>query len=186
MKQSAVVSKIVQPYAEALLEMAQKHDIVETINNDITLILNYLQNSTKLQQFLANPLVKKSAKKDFFEKILGKEIHQYTFKFLMLVIDRGRISCLEIIAQKYQSLILKLTKTELAEVVTAVPLSSEQEATLNNIVKELTNANEVKLVFKIDQNLIGGFIINIGSKVVDASLLGQLLRIGNYLGLETV
>lgn len=186
MKQSAVVSKITQPYAEALLEMAQTGNIIETINNDITLILNCLQNSTKLQQFLANPLINKSAKKNFFENTLAKEIHPYTFKFLMLVIDRGRISCLEMIAQKYQSLILKLNKTELAEVVTAAPISPEQETELSNIIKELTNANEVKLVFKIDENLIGGFIINIGSKVVDASVLGQLLRIGNFLGLNNL
>ena len=48
-------------------------------------------------------------------------------------------------------------------------------------LKQMTNSKEVKLIITIDSTLIGGLIIQIGSKVIDTSLAGKLKRISFYL-----
>jgi len=50
----------------------------------------------------------------------------------------------------------------------------------------MTGNNQVKLEISVDPKLIGGFIIKIGSKVIDISLLGQLKEIGSFLEVEAI
>ena len=59
----SVVSKIVEPYAEALLELAVSTNALDEVNNDMNIVSQFLLNSGDLQKFLANPLVTQEAKK---------------------------------------------------------------------------------------------------------------------------
>jgi len=62
-------------------------------------------------------------------------------------------------------------------------LTPEQRDRVTEQVKAMTNANDVEIETTLDPNLIGGVVIKVGSQVLDASLRGQLRRIG--LSLET-
>jgi F-type H+-transporting ATPase subunit delta len=97
--------------------------------------------------------------------------------FLLLLVDRKRIYMLDAICQQYLALLRELNQTVLAEVISAVPLSSEQEQAVKERVITMTNAREVELSQKVDPSLIGGVIIKVGSQVIDASLRGQLRRL---------
>ena len=65
----------------------------------------------------------------------------------------------------------------LAEVTSAQELTDEQKNNIVNKVKGIVEANDVELKTSVDPSLIGGVIIKVGSKVIDASLRGQLRRI---------
>ena len=97
--------------------------------------------------------------------------------FLMLLVDRRRIILVEGIAQEYLALLRQLNQIVLAEVISAVPLTDEQQQTIKEKVKSMTNAQQVELNSKIDSDIIGGVIIKVGSQVVDSSLRGQLRRL---------
>nr|ASQ40340.1 ATP synthase CF1 delta subunit [Cyanoptyche gloeocystis] len=181
-QKSLIISKIVQPYAEALLEIAQTNNLVQVINDDTNLILQALQESDSLQSFLTNPVINNNLKKKVIEDIFEQKINLYTKKFLMLLIDKNRISCLDGIGKKYQELVLKLNKIQIAFVITRITPSEEQKKAFEKITKKITNANEVNLNYVIDSSIVGGFKIQIGSKVIDASLRSQLFRIGVFLG----
>jgi F-type H+-transporting ATPase subunit delta len=66
----------------------------------------------------------------------------------------------------------------LADVTSTIELNEAQRQAVIQKVKEMTQAAEVDLDTKIDPDLIGGVIIKIGSQVLDASIRGQLRRIG--------
>jgi F-type H+-transporting ATPase subunit delta len=70
-------------------------------------------------------------------------------------------------------------------VASAVELTDEQKQSVREKVIAMTSANQVELNTKIDPDLIGGVIIKVGSQVVDASLRGQLRRIGLRLSSAT-
>ncbi|NEO51030.1 MAG: ATP synthase F1 subunit delta, partial [Moorea sp. SIO4A3] len=74
-----------------------------------------------------------------------------------------------------------LDQTVLAEVSSAIELSEAQQESVREKVKSLTGANQVELDTKIDPDVIGGVIIKVGSQIFDASLKGQLRRIGMAL-----
>ena len=179
---SAVVSKVAEPYAEALLGLAKANDTLKETTNDMNIVLQFLANSSDLKTFLANPIVTREAKKNIVKDILGEQIASNTLKFLLLLIDRNRIALLDGIAQKYLELSYKQESIEVAKVISSVKLSGQQQQNLAEKLKTITGAKQIKLALKVDPNLIGGFTVEIGSQYIDTSIRGQLRKISNLLG----
>jgi F-type H+-transporting ATPase subunit delta len=186
MADKSVVSKIVEPYAEALLELAVSSNTFDEVNSDMNIVSQFLSSSADLQKFLSNPLVTQEAKKKVVNDILGEQISQSTLRFLMVLVDRGRIGFLDSVAQRYLELSYKQASIEIATVTSAVQLSSQQQKDLVEKLKKLTGAEQVKLQLKVNSELIGGFIVEIGSKLIDTSIAGQLKQINSLLSSATI
>jgi F-type H+-transporting ATPase subunit delta len=174
---SIVTSEVFEPYAQALLSLGQSRNLTDRFGEDVNTILAVLQSSEDLQNLMANPLAKAETKKAVLTQVFGDSLDPMVKNFLMLLADRRRISFLEGICQKYQSLLRKLNQVVLAEVTSTVELNDGQKQTIREKVIAMTGARQVDIETHIDPELIGGIIIKVGSQVVDASLKGQLRRI---------
>jgi F-type H+-transporting ATPase subunit delta len=86
------------------------------------------------------------------------------------------------VLSRYQALLRELNQTVLAEVTAAVELTADQQNALRDRVLAMTGARQVDLAITVDADLLGGVIIKVGSQIVDASLRGQLRRLGMQLG----
>lgn len=181
MKGSLLSAEVVEPYAEALMAVAQEQNLVEKFGEDVASLLSLLEASPELNAFISSPVVIGTDKKAILRRI-GQEIDPIIVNFLMILVDRRRIIFLEGICQHFRTLIRKLNQTVLAEVISAIELNDGQKQAVVDQVKTLTQARDVELVTKIDQDLIGGVIIKVGSQVIDASLRGQLRRLSISLG----
>ena len=179
---SIVVSKVAEPYAEALLDLAKSNDTLKETTNDINIVSQFLANSSDLKKFLDNPLITREAKKNVVKDILGEQIGSNTLKFLLLLVDRGRIEVLESIAQKFLELSYKQESIEIAKITSSIQLSADQQKSIAEKLKKITGAKQIKLALKVDPQLIGGFTIEIGSKMIDTSIRGQLKQISSLLG----
>ncbi|HEY9673547.1 MAG TPA: ATP synthase F1 subunit delta [Waterburya sp.] len=178
MKGSLLSADVLDPYAEALMSLAQANNLVDRIGEDVAGLLNLLRESPELQQFLGSPIVKAEDKKAVLGRIGGEQFHPYTKNFLNLLVDRRRILFIEGICQQYQALLRKLNQTVLAEVTSAVELSENQQQAVREKAIAMTGAHQIELDTKIDPDLIGGVVIKVGSQLIDASLRGQLRRLG--------
>ena len=127
---SAVVSKVAEPYAEALLSLAKANDTLKETTNDMNIVLQFLANSSDLKKFLANPTVTREAKRNIVKDIFGEQIAANTLKFLLLLIDRNRIALLDGVAQRYLELSYKQESIEVAKVISSVKLSGQQQQNL--------------------------------------------------------
>ncbi len=170
-------SEVLDPYAQALMSLGQSSDLVDRFSEDVGNILDTLNGSQDLKDFIVNPLAKGDLKKEVLSQVFGDAVHPFMRNFMMLLVDRRRIVFLEGICQQYQRLYRKLKQAVLAEVTSTVELNDEQKSAIRNKVKAMTNANQVDIETTIDPELIGGVIIKVGSQVIDASLRGQLRRI---------
>jgi F-type H+-transporting ATPase subunit delta len=179
---SIVLSKVAEPYAEALLDLAKSASSLKETTNDMNIVSQFLANSSDLKKFLGNPLITRDAKKNVVKDILGEQIGGNTLKFLLLLIDRNRIQVLDSIAQKFLELSYKQESIEIAKVVSSIQLSGEQQKEIAEKLKIITGAKQIKLALKVDSQLIGGFTIEIGSKMIDTSIRGQLKQISYLLG----
>ena len=177
-----LVVKIAVPYAEALLELANANSSLKETTNDINIVSQFLANSNDLKKFLGNPLITRTAKKTVVKDILGEQISGSTLKFLLLLVDRNRIEVLESIAQKFLELSYKQESIEIAKITSSIQLSAQQQKEIAEKLKVITGAKQIKLALKVDPQLIGGFTIEIGSKMIDTSIRGQLKRISSLLG----
>ena len=178
----SIVSKVAEPYAEALLDLAKSTDSLKETTNDMNIVSQFLANSSDLKKFLGNPLITKEAKKNVVKDILGEQISASTLKFLLLLVDRNRIEVLDSIAKKYLELSYKQESIEIAKITSSIQLSAGQQKEIAEKLKVITGAKQIKLALKVDPQLIGGFTIEIGSKMIDTSIRGQLKQISYLLG----
>jgi F-type H+-transporting ATPase subunit delta len=177
MKSDAATAEVSQPYAQALLSIAQSQNLTEEVGGDARTFIGLLTGSQELTSFLSNPFVKPENKKNVLKQLLGEGVNLCLRNFLLLLVDRRRIAFLEPILQQYLVLLRQLNQTVLAEITSAVPLTQTQLQAITEKVITLTKARQVELATKIDSDLIGGVIIKVGSQVIDASLRGQIRRL---------
>nr|YP_009394951.1 ATP synthase CF1 subunit delta [Polysiphonia stricta]ARW63513.1 ATP synthase CF1 subunit delta [Polysiphonia stricta] len=173
--------KIATPYAEALINYAQSVNLLSQVTDELSSILTVLSESKDLEILLLNPIMSRSVKKEVLKQLFKDQVQEFTLNFLFVLVDRRRISFLNIIIQKYLELTYVLESTTIAELYSVVDLNELQQENLIKKIQLMTNSTKVKLVISKDPDLIGGFIIKIGSKIIDASLSGKLKTMSLYL-----
>ncbi|MEH2243190.1 ATP synthase F1 subunit delta [Nostoc sp.] len=177
MTSQVATAEVAQPYAQALLSIAQSKNLTEEFGEDARTFLGLLRGDKQLQNFFGNPFIQSESKKALIKQILGEGANPYLRNFLLILVDKRRIAFLESIFQQYLALLRQLNQTVLAEVISAIPLTEAQQQAIIQKVIAITNARQVELETRVDSELIGGVIIKVGSQVIDASLRGQLRRL---------
>jgi F-type H+-transporting ATPase subunit delta len=184
-----LVVKIAVPYAQALLELANATNSLKETTNDMInvtrLVVLPSNDDTSIKKALSNPLIFRDAKKGMLTEFNIKGEYNFsetTLTFLMLLVDRGRISHLEDIAHKFIELSYKEERLEIALVTSAIRLLPAQEELIALELKLLTSANKIRFGLRVDPELLGGFTIQIGSQLIDMSIRGQLKQVGKLLG----
>ena len=181
MSANPLASKIAAPYARALFDFSVDKNIMHQITADFQNLEIFLNESTELTDYLNNPLVNQDAKSEVLTKTLKSQVNSETFKFLMVLVRRDRINLLKSVITNYLELVYETASIKTIEVVTAVEFSNAQKNTLIQKLKELTNAREIKLAITVDPNLIGGFLIETDSKIIDFSIKNQLQQLAKHL-----
>ncbi|MEL6929532.1 MAG: ATP synthase F1 subunit delta [Cyanobacteria bacterium J06600_6] len=171
-----VNSQISEPYAQAIMSLAQQESLTDQFGETFRSIESLLSESKDFKDFVMNPVIKNEDKKSVLKQVMS-DANPYLVNFMMLLVDKRRIVFLESIAEQYLNLLRKLNQTVLAEVTSAQELTDEQKGNIVDKVKNIVEARDVELKASVDSSLIGGVIIKVGSKVIDASLRGQLRRI---------
>ena len=185
-------SKIANPYSEALLQLGLdlylKEDNADTqvffqIIFDMENLLTILKITPTLEKYLANPLIKDRDKKNVLNKCLTTKTSATTKNFLMLLVDKKRIGFLQIITQTFLNKAYNFVCLKFVEVYSASLLSKDQKTQLVEKLKillgpEFTTSkvyySKINVTFKIDKELLGGFIIKVDSKIIDLSLRGEI------------
>ena len=93
-----------------------------------------------------------------------------------------RISYLGPILEKATELAYKAASIEIVKVTSSTLLTSSQQESLISKLKKMTGADQIKLEINVNPNLIGGFVVQVGSKIIDTSIQGQLRQLSSYLG----
>ena len=160
-------------YANALLELSEEKKIFDKVSEDIELIFNTFSASKELKKILGNPVIDSVKKKSIIEEIFSGKITPDTLNFVLFVVNKGREDYLFSISKRFIELRDKKLGFVNVEVVSAVELIDEQKLELVNKLKIYTG-KEVRLKYKIDSSILGGFVARIGDTVMDASIFQQL------------
>lgn len=162
-------------YAKATLELAIESKTTSSIETDMRFILDTLDENPDLQDVLSSPVIKGDEKKEVLLNVF-EQSETLTKNLLSLLVDNKRISHLEEVANKYIFLNDLVKGEKVAEITTAIPLTSELEAEILERVNKITGT-KVSLENKIDETIIGGFILRIGDMQFNASISDQLNKL---------
>lgn len=173
-----LLNTITTPYAEAFLQVVGAQDSTESVIEDVRKVLALWQESSDLREAMASPVLEVSAKKAALTKLFEGQVSPAFLNLLKLLADRQRIGFLDAVLERVLELYREQNNIALATVTSAAALSDEQKQTLIDKVKAVAGTDKVEIDTQIDPSLIGGFVLKVGSRVIDASLSGQVRRLG--------
>ena len=162
-------SRVTIRYAKALLQLAIEQNTLEQSYNDMVLLDSVCSESKELSLLLKSPIVKTDQKLSILKEIFEAKIGEVSMAFINIITTKKREGLLALIASSFISLYKAHNKIETATVTTAIPLNEELRAEVINFIKKHGDDN-VELTEKVDEKIIGGAIIRMGDKQLDASV----------------
>jgi F-type H+-transporting ATPase subunit delta len=170
------------PYAKALFALARERDQAELVGRELADAVATFGSAADLRDFFARPWIPAAVKRAVATEVAQSSgLSKLTSDFLALVAERGRTDHLAVIADKYQKLLDQELHRLCARVRTAVPLTDEARGTLSAKLEQVLAGRPV-LLEEIDPKMLGGFVVESGGVVLDASLEGQLEKMRRHLG----
>ena len=165
--------KLASRYASALLGLADEHNLLEDVYQDMLHIEALVKESREFDAFLKSPIIKVNQKTKVLRLALKGQINDLTERFIELLIKNSREFYLQDVVNSFIQLYDLKKDIKTAYITTAQPLNAENLEKLKEITK-LIKADSVKIVQKIDEDLIGGFILNVDDYQIDASIESNL------------
>lgn len=162
-------------YAKAVLAMAQEKDMAAAVAQDMGTIADTVINNKELSMALSSPIIKANDKRDILRKVFS-QAQPVTIGLFDLLVSNQRVDKLVNIAYSYKQQYDQSMGKQEAVVTTAVPLTPELEARMLAKVKEMTGKDAI-IVNKVDESIIGGFILRAGDMQYDASISGKLNKL---------
>ena len=166
-------------YARALFDAVLEEDRLEPVREQLGQVVAAEAEVPELRELLRNPQLDPRARAAALEDLLagGEELLR---NFLLVLVDKGRTGQLEEIAREFERLVAEHEGIVNAELTTAVELSDEEARELLGQI-EKASGRKVAATRKVDPNLIGGVVLQVGSLRLDASVRGRLERLRREL-----
>lgn len=165
--------RISHRYAKSLLETALEKKKSETVSADMQLLADILHQNRKLQLMLGNPVIRPEQKLSILKEIFRNRISEETVEFLEFLVNKKRESLLLTIVKRFLELYDEYLGIANVHVTTATEFTDDQKKVLQSRLENILK-KKVRLNFKIDLNLVGGFIAKVGDTLYDASIKHQL------------
>jgi F-type H+-transporting ATPase subunit delta len=164
-------------YAVALFELAQEQGPLDVVAGDLHRLREMLAESADLERLIRSPVLSREEQARALTT-LGERagFASLTRQFLGLLAHKRRLFALPEVIEAYDAMLAEHRGEVGAEVISAVPLSQEQ---LESVQRQLAGAvgKEVRLSTAVDPSLLGGLIVRVGSRMIDASIRTKLRQL---------
>lgn len=168
-------------YGDALFQLAVEEKQVDAVLEELTGLMQVLNENSELIRLLTHPEVVKEDKLKLLQDIFQGRISDAVMGTLLIVVRNDRSSELMSILEYVIGKIKEYKKIGIAHVTSAVELKEEQKARIEQRLIETTDYLSMEMHYKIDPSLIGGVVIRIEDRVVDSSIKRQLERMSTTL-----
>jgi F-type H+-transporting ATPase subunit delta len=166
-------------YAKSLIDLSIERDQLEQVYLDNLYLKGVMQGSKDLINFLNNPAINTEKKLKVIQSLRSGQTSEITQAFNDLLIKKRRESYLPEIADAFIEQYKEYKGITTLTLTTAVAVSDEVKNVLISKIKREGNLKEVELICLVNENIIGGFILEGNSKRIDASIAYDLTKIKN-------
>ncbi len=173
-----LLNTITTPYAEAFLQVASQRKEVDKVIDQAKEILGLWKECPELSEAMASPVLEVETKKAALDKLFANQVTPSFLNLLKLLADRKRIGFLDSVLERLLELYREQRQIALVTIKSASTLTDDQKSELLQKVQAIAGTEKLEVNLMVDPDLIGGFVVSVGSKVIDASLAGQIRRLG--------
>lgn len=172
--------RVATRYAKSLIELASEQKVLDKVYEDMKLFSKTGQENRELAVLLKNPIVKGDKKSSILSAIFEGKVEKLTLAFMNLVAKKGRDSLLMDIAAQFINQYNELKGLVNAELTTTFTLNDELRAEFTKIIENISGKKPL-LTEKVDDSLIGGFLLKVGDRQLDESVSSKLSQLKQQL-----
>lgn len=170
----ATTSGVSARYATALFELADESDALDAVGAQLATLAGALDGSDELRAFIASPVVSREAQASAIGAICEKAgVGAPTSSLVGLMASKRRLFALPGVISAFQAMLAERRGVVTAEVTAAQTLTEAQVATLTDSLKTSVG-KDIDLKITIDEALIGGLVVKVGSRMIDTSIRSKL------------
>ncbi|MEX0298308.1 MAG: F0F1 ATP synthase subunit delta [Kordiimonas sp.] len=170
----AIVSGISGRYAVALFELALDGKALKAVESDLTNLKELLAESADLRDLVTSPLISRDEQSNGITKVAeAAKLSELTVKFLGVLAANRRLGALSATVADFEKLMAHHKGEVKAEVVSAHALTKTQITALKKQLKSAIG-QDVDIDASVDETLLGGLKVKVGSRMVDSSLKTKL------------
>lgn len=166
-------TKIAHRYAKALFDLSLEMNNMEKVRQDEDLILDVCKANKDFVFMLRSPVVRADKKMVVLKEIFQNHLQEITLNFLMIITRNRREKLVPEIANQFIE-IYKIYKNIITvEITTATQIDEALRTNILTLLEKRAQA-EIDLKEKVDEDIIGGFILSYEDKQYDSSILKQI------------
>jgi F-type H+-transporting ATPase subunit delta len=169
------MEEIAQVYARSLFEVAEEHDKIDVVREQLGQFTDALAESREFELFFFSPYFSTEEKKDGLDKVL-EGADDIVRNFLSVLIENHRMPALMRVRREYDRLWREANQMLPVQVTSAVELD---EAVTRQIGDEIgrQTGRKVELTTSVDPDVLGGIVLRVGNSILDASIRTRLERL---------
>jgi len=175
--QQSSTNLIADRYASALYELSSESKCIDEVLNDLLTVQEYIKQNNDFKLLIKSPHISSNEKMNIIKKILfNHSANNLTAKFIKVISHNKRINFLSAIISRYYAINSEKRGDVVAEITSAEILTDQQKSGIKEQLKSILG-EKLSLNFNIDNNVIGGLIVKIGSKMIDNSLNSKISKL---------
>ncbi|MEI9945677.1 MAG: ATP synthase F1 subunit delta [Chitinophagaceae bacterium] len=164
-------------YAKSLIDLSLERGELEQVFADMQWLEAVCKSNPDFVNLLRSPVIKGDTKKKILTAVTAGKLSELTAAFNTLLITKARESNLPEIATAFISQYKTHKNIHIVKLTTAAPVSDAVKEAIINQVKKSAGIQNVELEAKVDEAIVGGFVLQVGDKLVDASIAYDLKTI---------
>ena len=182
MSETAGISTgIAKRYATAVFDLAKEGKAIKALESDVAALEAAMAESADLRDLLTSPLYSREEQSGAISAIAKKmELSDTTGNLLALLAAKRRLFVLPQLLAVLQDMLSEERGEVTAEVTTAKALTKAQAEKLSNTLKAQVGKS-VTIKETVDESIIGGLIVKVGSKMIDTSIASKLNALQNTM-----
>lgn len=164
-------------YAKSLIDLSIEKGQLEEVYSDIQWLQAVCKSNPDFVNLLRSPIINSDTKKKILSAVTAGKLSAITNSFNTLLVTKGRESTLPEIITAFIDQYKQYKNIHTVKLTTAVPLGDEVRNAIINQVKKAGDIQNIELEEKVDDKILGGFVLQVGDKLVDASIAYDLKEI---------
>jgi len=164
-------------YAKSILDLALERGQLDNVYNDMLFLQAACRGSKELVNLLRSPIIKADKKEKVMDAITAGRVSPLTTAFIHLLLVKEREGYLPEVASAFISQYKVYKGILIVRLTTAVPVDEDIRKIVLDKVRTARQVQQIELDTQVNEQLIGGFVLEIGDEMVDASIAHELNNI---------
>lgn len=169
------MEELAKVYARSLFEVAKEHGVLDEIREQLGQFADALEENRDLQIFFFSPYFNSQEKREGISRVVDGADERFT-RFLELLAEKHRLPLISRIRRSFDEMWAEENRLLEASVTSAVELDESVVKQIGEQIEQQTS-RRVELTSRVDPDVLGGLVIQVGNTIMDASIRSRLERL---------